>query len=97
MISKRDLEDLEVDLPSREQQVRVARVFRLATKEQTLMSAIKRCRGLYIQGMLMRIVSESRPSANDEISAPVLSYSDHIHPAQQIDAMRQTKGAQHAQ
>ena len=58
MISKKELEKLEVRLPSIERQRAIIRFFKLAEREQLLLNEIKKKKALYAQGILMRIASE---------------------------------------
>lgn len=58
MISKKELEKLEIRLPSIERQRTIIRFFKLAEREQFLLNEIKRKKALYVQGILMRIASE---------------------------------------
>lgn len=60
MISKQALEELEIALPHREIQRKIAEIYGLAREEQALMEALKGRKEKYIQGILMRAASESR-------------------------------------
>lgn len=57
MISKQVLEDLEVSLPSLEEQSRVVRIFSLSSDEQQLLEELKELRALYVHGILMQMAS----------------------------------------
>lgn len=57
MVSKQTLEDLEVSLPSLEQQHKVADFFSLSMQEQHLLEEIKNRKMLYTQKILLQIVS----------------------------------------
>ena len=57
MISKRELENLEVRLPSLAQQNKIAEFFNLAMQEQQLLEKIRQCKAICTQGILMQIVS----------------------------------------
>tara|TARA_Y100000590_G_scaffold16019_1_gene19379 strand:+ start:1212 stop:1733 length:522 start_codon:yes stop_codon:yes gene_type:complete len=66
MVSKQGLEDLEVNLPSLEQQKKVAEFFSLSMREQQLLEEIKNRKAIYTQGILMQMASESRPTASNK-------------------------------
>ena len=59
MISKKELEKLEVWLPNIERQKTIVRLFKLAEREQLLLNKIRKKKALYAQRILMRIASES--------------------------------------
>ena len=61
MVSKQDLEDLEVNLPPLDQQYKIAEFFSLSIKEQYLLEEIKNCKALYTQGILIQMASRSNP------------------------------------
>lgn len=69
MVSKQDLEDLEVNLVSLEQQKKVAELFSLSMREQQLLEKIKNRRAIYNQGILMRMASESCQTASNKKSS----------------------------
>ena len=58
MVGKRDLEDLDVNVPSMEIQSEVVKLFRLSSREQHLLETIKGLKARYTQGVLMRMVKE---------------------------------------
>ena len=58
MISKKELEKLEVRLPSIERQRAIIRFFKLAEREQFLLNEIKKKKSVYAREILMRIASE---------------------------------------
>jgi len=66
MVSKQGLEDLEVNLPSLEQQKKVAEFFSLSMREQQLLEEIKNRKAIYAQGILMQMASESRQTASNK-------------------------------
>ena len=66
MVSKQDLEDLEINLPSLEQQTKITDFFSLSMKEQQLLEEIKKCKATYTQGILMQAASESRLIASNK-------------------------------
>ncbi len=66
MVSKKGLENLEVNLPSLEQQAKVAEFFSLSMREQQLLEEIKNRKAIYTQGILMQVVSESRQTASNK-------------------------------
>ena len=66
MVSKHGLEDLEVDLPSLEQQKKIAAFFSLSTREQQLLEELKNRKAIYTQGILMQMASESRQTASNK-------------------------------
>ena len=66
MVSKQGLEDLEVNLPSLEQQRKIADFFSLSMREQQLLEEIKNRRAIYAQGILMQMASESRGAASNK-------------------------------
>ena len=66
MVCKQGLEDLEVNLPSLEQQKKVAEFFSLSMREQQLLEDIKNRKAIYTQGILMHVVSESRQTASNK-------------------------------
>ena len=76
MISKQELEDLEVSLPSLEQQKKIAEFFSLAMREQHLLEEIKNRKAIYAQGILMQMASGSCPTASNKkpgFGAPSIS------------------------
>ena len=58
MVSKRELEKLEIQLPSKERQGAIIRFLKLVKREQFLLSQIKKKKALYSQRILMRVASE---------------------------------------
>lgn len=64
MISKQGLEDLEVRLPSLEQQAKIAEFFSLSMQEQRLLEELKHLKASYTQRILMRLVLESCETAS---------------------------------
>ena len=58
MVSVQDLKELKVTLPPLKQQARIAKIHRLACREQQLMKEIRKRKRLHTQGVLMRTVSE---------------------------------------
>ena len=66
MVSKQGLEDLEVTLPSLEQQKKVAEFFSLSMREQQLLEEIKNRKAIYTQGILMQMASESREATSNK-------------------------------
>ena len=56
MVSKQDLEDLDVNLPSLEKQKKVAEFFSLSVREQRLLEEIKNCKAIHTQGILINII-----------------------------------------
>lgn len=64
MLSKQDLEDLEIILPPLEQQSKIAEFFSLSTKEQLLLEEIKARKALYARGILMQMLSGHHPKAS---------------------------------
>ena len=58
MVGKRDLEDLDVNVPSLEIQSEVVKLFHLSSREQLLLETIKGLKARYTQGVLMRMVKE---------------------------------------
>lgn len=58
MVSKQDLEDLEVTLPSLERQRKIADFFSLSMQEQQLLEEIKNRKAMYTQGILMQMAKE---------------------------------------
>lgn len=69
MISKQDLEDLEINLPSLEQQAKIVEFFCLSMKEQQLLEEIKNRKAIHSQGILMQMASESRPTTSNKNSS----------------------------
>lgn len=57
MVSKQGLGDLEVTLPSLEQQKKITDFFHLSMREQQLLEEIKNRKAMYVQGILMQMVS----------------------------------------
>lgn len=57
MVSKQGLEDLDVNLPSLEQQAKVVDFFRLAVQEGALLEKITACKAYYNQAILMQLAS----------------------------------------
>ncbi len=68
MVSKQNLEDLEVNLPSLEQQRKIIDIFNLSMREQQLLEEIKHRKAIYADGMLMQMVSGSHPILRHETS-----------------------------
>ena len=66
MVSKQGLEDLEVNLPSLEKQVKIADFFSLSMREQQLLEEIKNRKAIHTQGILMQMASESREAASNK-------------------------------
>ena len=66
MVSKQGLEDLEVSLPSLEQQNKIADFFSLSVREQRLLEDIKNRKAIYAQGILMQMASESHLTASNK-------------------------------
>ncbi len=66
MVSKQGLEDLEVNLPSLEQQNKIAQFFRLSMREQNILEEIKNRKATCTQGILMQMVSESRLTTSNK-------------------------------
>ncbi|MFH1964723.1 MAG: restriction endonuclease subunit S [Acidobacteriota bacterium] len=56
MISKQVIEDLEVSLPSLEQQKKIVELASLSAREQTILSTLADKRELYISKVLMQLV-----------------------------------------
>jgi restriction endonuclease S subunit len=65
MVSKQVLEDLEVNLPSLEQQGKIANFFNLFMLEQRLLDEIKNCKAIFAQGILMQMASEASSTASN--------------------------------
>ena len=68
MVSKQDLEDLEINLPSLTQQAKIVEFFNLSMCEQQLLEEIKNRKATYNQEILMQMVSESREVASNKKS-----------------------------
>lgn len=66
MVGKSDLEDLKVNLPPLERQNKIAELFNLFAREQRLLQSVMRYKARYVQGILMRMASESRPTASNK-------------------------------
>ncbi len=66
MVSKQSLEDLQVNLPSLQQQRKIADFFSLVMQEQQLLEKIKKRKAVYAQGILMQMASQSRPTASNK-------------------------------
>jgi restriction endonuclease S subunit len=58
MITKQELEELNVTLPPLTQQIKIAEIFRLSTQEQSLMNKLKARKKTLMQGVLMRMATE---------------------------------------
>ena len=56
MVSKQCLEDLKINLPSLQQQTKIAEFFSLSTREQQLLEEIKNRKAIITQGFLMKTV-----------------------------------------
>ena len=68
MISKQGLEDLEVILPSLEQQKKIVEFYNLSKQEQRILDTIKQHKIMQTQGILMHMASESNPMVYQKIS-----------------------------
>ena len=66
MLSKEDLEDLEIILAPLEKQSKIAEFFSLSTKEQLLLEEIKGRKAVYAQGILMQMLSGHHPKASNK-------------------------------
>lgn len=66
MVNKQCLEDLEVNLPSLEEQSKIADFFSLSMREQHLLEEIKNRKAIYAQGILIQMVSEARLTASQK-------------------------------
>ena len=66
MISKKVLANLEVSLPSLEQQRKIADFFNLSMEEQRLLEKIKKNKAIFVQAILMQIASQSRLTASNK-------------------------------
>jgi len=60
MVSKQSLDNLEVKLPSIDQQHKIVEFFKLSIEEQRLLEKIKEHKVRYAQGVLMQMASKAR-------------------------------------
>ena len=66
MVSKQVLEDLEVKLPSLEQQRKITDFFSLSMQEQQLLEEIKNRKAIVAQEILIQMASEPRPTTSNK-------------------------------